>query len=226
MTNPNLTEIVCVIDRSGSMAKIKSDAIGGFNTFLKDQKAVGTPCKFTYVQFDEEYELVYDGINIQGMPPLNDGTFVPRGMTALYDAIGRTINAVGERLAKTPEDKRPGRVVFVILTDGLENASREFHRDRVFSMISTQRNEFNWEFVFLAANMDAQEVAASIGIKYAANFTPDGAHTNQIYANVSRGVTRHRKAAFCSVEMTKSLADIDDAVDVTVDPGTTASGEQ
>jgi hypothetical protein len=194
MTNPNLTEIICVIDRSGSMAAIRDDAIGGFNTFLEEQKKIDKPCNLTYVQFDDEYEVVHNGVPIKDVSPLTPATFVPRGWTALLDAIGRTIDTVGMRLMGTPENQRPGKVIFVILTDGEENSSREYKRSLILEMITRQREKYNWEFVFLAANQDAISVGREMGIQYAANFTPDSAHVGRTYSRASKALTNFRNA--------------------------------
>jgi len=159
-----LTEIICVADRSGSMASICTDAIGSFNTFLEDQQAFPGECLFTYTQFDGVYEIIHSGISIQKITPLDKTTYVPRGATALLDAIGKTIDAVGNRLANTPEDQRPERILFVILTDGCENASKMYTRSQIFDKITHQRDVYNWQFVFLAAGQDAFDEATSIGI--------------------------------------------------------------
>lgn len=209
MTDQNLTEIICIIDRSGSMANIRNDAIGGFNTFLKEQQKIKSDrCLFTYAQFDDEYEVVHDCKPIEDIPPLDESTFVPRSSTALLDAMGKTIASVGERLAKTDEDKRPSIVIVMILTDGQENASREYTKQRINEMVKTQREQFKWEFVFLAANQDAIAEAHSYGIqaKNAANFSPDSAGMGTIYGNVSKGVTSYR-ATKCSADLK-----VDDAV--------------
>lgn len=169
------THISVVLDRSGSMNSIRNDTIGGFNQFLKDQQAVSGKATITLVQFDHAYKSVYDSIPIADAKPLDEQTFVPRGSTALLDAIGRTINDLGARLSEQPEDARPEKVVFVIITDGEENASHEFSLDAINQMIKTQREVYSWEFVFLGANQDAIKAAVNIGISpqaalsYAAN---------------------------------------------------------
>ena len=156
-------EIVCVIDRSGSMQTVKEDAIGGFNTFIEKQRELEGEASVTFVQFDDRYELVYENKPLKDVPLLNDKTFEPRGMTALLDAMGKTINSVGDRLAKTAEKDRPEKVIMVILTDGEENHSKEFTRDVVFNMVDHQRNKYSWEFIFLAADQDAIDVGRTYG---------------------------------------------------------------
>ncbi len=168
--NNNLTEIACVIDRSGSMESIRDDAIGGFNSFLDTQKKQPGDARLTLVLFDNEYLVPENGTPLARVKPLDATTYVPRGSTALYDAIGRTINEVGARLASTPEPDRPGKVIVAILTDGQENASTEFSRETIATMISHQQKAYAWEFVFLAANQDAVTAAEAIAIKKADAF--------------------------------------------------------
>lgn len=194
MTNPNLTEIICVVDRSGSMGSIRDDAVGGFNTFLAEQKKVDRPCKFTYAQFDSEYELVHNGVALHNVRPLDHTTYVPRGSTALLDAIGRTVNEVGARLQNTPEDERPGKVLFVILTDGHENSSQEFTRPQINEMITHQRDKYKWEFIFLAANQDAIKTGGDMGISRSFNFAATGQFVKGVYASAARSVTSYRLA--------------------------------
>lgn len=161
MTDKNKTEIVVVLDRSGSMAGIASDMRGGFDTFIAEQKKIPGECSVSLIQFDDHYEVVYQGKPIEAVPPLK---LDPRGSTALLDAIGRTINDTGVRLAKLPEALRPGKVAVVIITDGHENASREYTKAQIETMINVQRGTFAWEFFFLGAQQDAIAVAKSYGI--------------------------------------------------------------
>jgi hypothetical protein len=155
-----------------------AEAVGGFNGFLDSQQKLPGDARLTLVLFDHEYIVTYDGRPIKEVPPLDGHTYVPRGTTALLDAIGRTINTIGERLDKTPEPDRPGKVLIVILTDGLENASQEFKRNQIYSMIKHQREKYSWEFIFLRANQDAIQAGSAIGIptSNAATFneTPEG----------------------------------------------------
>lgn len=157
----DLTDITMVVDRSGSMAAIKSDAEGGINTFIDQQKKESGEALLTLVQFDTEYEFVHSGVPVKKVPAF---TLVPRGSTALLDAVGRAINETGARLAKMDEPSRPGLVVFVIVTDGQENSSREFKREQIRRMIEHQQSAYNWQFTFLAANQDAFAEGAAMGI--------------------------------------------------------------
>ena len=161
MTDPAYTDITMVLDRSGSMQSIRDDTIGGFDAFLADQRTQPGRCTVSLVQFDNEYEEVYVGRELADVPGL---TLVPRGSTAMLDAIGRAVNATGARLAALPEERRPGTVIVGVMTDGLENASREFSHREVKALIEQQEQVYGWTFMYLGANQDAIEVGASIGV--------------------------------------------------------------
>ena len=161
----DLTEIAFVLDRSGSMNPITADAIGGFNTFLLAQQALSGQARLTLVLFDHEYLVAHNNVDIHAVPPLDNKTYVPRGMTALLDAVGRTIDDMGVRLAGTPEEDRPAKVIVAILTDGQENASRDYTFAKVSAMIKHQQEKYSWEFIFLAANQDAIAAAGAISIQ-------------------------------------------------------------
>ncbi|MEM8558627.1 MAG: hypothetical protein AAGG50_12465 [Bacteroidota bacterium] len=193
--NHALTELVCILDRSGSMESIRADAIGGFNAFLGEQKKLDGEARLTLVLFDHEYDRRLDAAPLAEVEPLTEATFVPRGNTALLDAIGRTIDDVGARLARTPEAERPGSILVCILTDGMENASSDYTRDRVKSMIEHQQKKYGWEFQFLAANQDAFAEASRIGIARpnAMPFAADAAGTKAAFAQVSARATKARK---------------------------------
>ena len=190
----DLTEIAFVLDRSGSMNPIAADAIGGFNTFLASQQALPGEARLTLVLFDHEYLVVHDNVAIRQVPPLDAKTFVPRGMTALLDAVGRTIDDVGVRLAATPEEQRPAKVIVAILTDGQENASRDYTFSRVAGMIKHQQEKYSWEFLFLAANQDAIAAAGalSIGAKDAIAFQATGQGIRHANAQLNERVTLSR----------------------------------
>ena len=159
--NQNLTEIACVIDRSGSMESMKAEAIMGFNAFLQEQKAAPGDVRFTLVLFDNEYLKVVDHKPLQSVQPLTDKTFEPRGTTALLDAMGRTIDEIGARLSKTPEHDRPSKVIIACMTDGAENASKHYSNDKLAKMIEHQRTVYNWEFIFLGATLQSRTMAKS-----------------------------------------------------------------
>src|SRR5213593_4061464 len=167
------THIAVLLDRSGSMADVKDETISGFNYFLKEQKSAGDNASFTLVQFDSEStDVVHEARPVRDVPDLNQDTYRPRGSTPLLDALGSTINSTGRTLAAIPEANRPDKVVFVVITDGQENASHQFTKARVKEMIDHQTGKYNWQFVYLGANQDAFAEAGAVGIAmaHAANF--------------------------------------------------------
>lgn len=201
--NMDLVEVACVVDRSGSMESICSDAIGGFNSFLAGQKAQPDSARFTLVLFDHEYSLIHNGSDIQVVEPLNGKTFVPRGSTALLDAIGRTIDDMGERLNRTPEEERPGKVILAILTDGQENASQDYSVEKVGEMLRHQQEKYQWEVVFLAANQDAILAARELSIPNAINFcaSPDGVQS--AFSELNADINFRRESQRESTRKTK-----------------------
>ena len=192
--NENLTEIIFVLDRSGSMSGLEGDTIGGFNSFVARQKQQEGETRITAVLFDDKYELLWNGI-AASQAVLTEREYFVRGCTALLDAVGKTILDVGCRLAETKEDKRPGKVIFVIITDGLENASREFTYEKVRQLIQHQQEKYGWEFIFLAANIDTEQEAGNLGISQEEAFSFDAskAGIEKMYCMVCEEVTQRRK---------------------------------
>ncbi len=190
----NLTHICCITDRSGSMAHIKDDVIGGFNTLIEEQRKQPGDCTVTYCQFDDRYEMVYADTPLDQVPLLTDETFIPRGGTALLDAIGRTIATTGERLAAMDEAARPGKVLCIIITDGQENQSREYQREQVRDMIKLQTEKYSWEFIYLGADEHAFQEAASMGLKLGnvVRFAGTGRGTRSAYGATSQAVSSYR----------------------------------
>lgn len=186
--------IVCVIDRSGSMDAVVEDAIGGYNAFLKSQKELPTPATWSLVLFDHEYEMVERNVPVAHAEPLDARRYVPRGTTALLDAIGRTMDDTGKALAQLPEAERPNKVLIAILTDGLENASKDYSRQRISEMIDHQRQVYNWEFLFLAAGQDAISAARAISIPApnAMNFANTKTGHRDAYAALSKKTSSYR----------------------------------
>jgi hypothetical protein len=199
--NKNLTDITVVLDRSQSMTSIKEEAEGGLNHFIREQQKLPGYAYFTLINFDTNYEVIYDGVNIQEVEKC---TIEPRGMTALLDAVGRTITETGLRLSNIEEDKRPGLVVIVIVTDGAENASKEFTKSRIKEMIEKQQSEFSWQFTFLGANQDAFAEAADLGISKNSTmtYTPDKAQ--DVFYAASRNVSSMRVATASNVSLNNS----------------------
>ena len=198
MTNKTLTEIVAIIDRSGSMHNLTKDTIGGFNSFLAEQKKNSGKAKLTLVQFDDKYQIDYDGEDINSVKDLDDSTYRPRGNTALLDAVGKTIVTIGERLSKTPEDERPGQVIFLIITDGQENASKDYREaSKIAEMVKHQTDTYNWTFVFLGGGDAAfnQGMALGFSANNTHNYSANAAGTSNLYRSVSKGVSRRRDKA-------------------------------
>lgn len=193
----NKTDITIILDRSGSMDSVKSDTIGGFNSFLTSQQQNETEAALSLVQFDDQYETLYIDKDIRQADRLAENTFQPRGMTALFDAVGRTINSVGQRLAATAENERPDKVLMVIMTDGFENASKEFSAGKVGEMIKHQRDVYGWEFMFIGANQDAVLSAQQIGISTAASITyaANAAGTNLAFAQMASKINAYRSSS-------------------------------
>lgn len=214
MLNNNLTEIVFILDRSGSMMHLTDDTIGGFNSFIEKQKSEPGEALLTTVLFDDQYEILHNGINLNEVQALTKDQYWARGATAMYDAIGKTINEVGHRLSETPEHHRPGKVIFVITTDGMENASREFTQAKVKEMIQHQTEKYSWEFVFLGANIDSAKTAENIGINkgYAADYVYSAQGTSSMYEAVDCAVSSLRSTGSVTANWADCLATpVDDA---------------
>lgn len=159
-----LTELVFILDKSGSMGGLESDTIGGCNSMLEKQKVVEGECHITTVLFDNNYELLHDRIDIRAVSKITEKEYCVGGSTALIDAIGRTIDKIGSAQKYTTEDYRAEKVLFIIITDGEENSSRKYTAEKVRQMIEHQKTKYGWEFIFLGANIDAVETAAHFGI--------------------------------------------------------------
>ena len=192
-----LTELVFILDRSGSMSGLESDTIGGYNGLLEKQKQEEGEAVITTVLFDDHVELLHDRISLRGVAPITEKEYFVRGSTALLDAIGKTISKIGNAQKHTAEEERAERVLFVITTDGMENASREYSLKLVREMIERQKARYGWEFLFLGANIDAAETAESFGIHrdMAVNYNPDGEGTQLNYQVLSDVVTSFRDGA-------------------------------
>ena len=186
----NLTEIVFILDRSGSMAGLEDDTIGGFNSMIRKQKGEqGEACVST-ILFDNHSEVIHDRVDIQKIHPMTHEQYYVRGCTALLDAVGKSIRHIGNVHKYAREEDRPEKTIFVITTDGMENASREYSYDRVRRMIEHQKEKYGWEFLFLGANIDAAKEAAQFGITEdrAANYHADQQGTAVIYEAMSEAI--------------------------------------
>lgn len=189
-----LTELIFILDRSGSMSGLGSDTIGGYNAMLEKQKKEPGEAVITTVLFDDKYELFHDRINIRGIEPITEKEYYVRGTTALLDAVGRTISKIVNVQKHTVEDERAENVMFVITTDGMENASREYSYEKIRRMIEHQKSKYGWEFIFLGANIDAVDTAERFGIGQdrAVNYNADSEGTLLNYEVISETVSNLR----------------------------------
>ena len=189
------TELVFILDKSGSMHGLEQDTIGGFNSMLQKQKELDGECRITTVLFDNRYELLHDRIDIRAVSSMTEKEYQVGGTTALLDAIGRTVQKLASVQKNTAKEYRADRVLFVIITDGQENASREYSSDRVKEMIQLEKEKYGWEFVFLGANIDAVETAGQLGISRdrAVDYVPDGAGTALNFQMMSETVAAFRE---------------------------------
>lgn len=190
----NLTELIFILDRSGSMSGLESDTIGGFNSLIEKQKKEAGEAIITTVLFDNEYQILHDRINLKGITPMTDKEYYVRGCTALLDAIGKTINKIINVQRHTSEDNRAEKVMFVIITDGMENSSNEYTYSKIKKLIETQKSKYNWEFLFLGANIDAIDTAAKFGITEdkAANYHADSHGTMVNYEAINYAMSNVR----------------------------------
>jgi uncharacterized protein YegL len=203
MMKKNLTELVFIIDRSGSMSGFEADTIGGFNSTLEKQKAEEGECLVSTILFDNETIVIHDRAPLSEIAPMTERDYRPRGYTALLDAVGGAIHHIGNIHKYARKEDVPERTIFVITTDGMENASRNYSRDKVRAMIKKQTEKYGWEFIFLGANIDAAETASSLGIKKerAANYCQSSEGFTNCYDAIESYITMSRRSV--------SEADID-----------------
>lgn len=190
-----MTELVFILDKSGSMSGLENDTIGGYNSMLKKQKEVEGDCVITTVLFDNNLELLHDRIDIKAVNPITDKEYTIGGMTALCDAIGMAINKIDNGQKHTAEDYRAEKVMFVIITDGYENSSRKYTSDKIKKMIEQHKKEQQWEFVFLGANIDAVETANEFGINAdrASDYVADSMGTSTAYEMMGSTISCFRQ---------------------------------
>ncbi len=193
----NLTELVFILDRSGSMAGLEQDTIGGFNAMMKKQRREPGEALISTVLFDSESQVIHDRVPLDQVPVLTEEEYYVRGCTALLDAVGGAIHHISNVHKYARREDVPERTLFVITTDGLENASRRYSYEKVKAMIERQKKEYGWEFLFLGANIDAAREAARFGISAdrAANYLADREGTGVIYETVSEAVCQVRSCA-------------------------------
>ncbi|MDD3221550.1 MAG: VWA domain-containing protein [Clostridia bacterium] len=197
-----LTELVFILDRSGSMGGLECDTIGGFNSMIERQKKQAGEVNVTTVLFDDRYDVIHDRFPLDVIPPMTSDDYYVRGCTALLDAVGKTIHKVENIQKHLPEEHKAEKVIFVITTDGMENASREYNYEHIKRMIERQKGTYGWEFMFLGANIDAVMEASRFGI------SPDRAVT---YKNESQGVQMNYRVVsetVCSMRSAPQMANV------------------
>lgn len=194
MMRNDLTELVFILDRSGSMLNLTDDTIGGFNSTLAKQRKETGEALVTTVLFDDRVELLHDRLDVRGVSPLTRDDYFVRGSTALLDAIGQTVTRIARNHSRTAEEYRPGKTVFVIITDGYENASREYSFARVKSLIEHEKSKYGWEFLFLGANIDAAQTAERMGIDadHAADFHADSRGVGVSFSAAGEAISQVR----------------------------------
>jgi len=208
MTNPNYTHITVLLDESGSMERLAEDTRGGFNTFLKEQKEVEGKATMTVCKFAGGYEVLAAMKDIKKVKALTGATYRPSGGTALLDAMGKCITDLGKALAELSEEDRPGKVLFLIITDGEENASQEWSKAKIAEMVKTQEEVYKWNFMYLGANVDAFHESAALGIRAsnAIGYTASSKGMHQAYTvmSASLGAVRGLNAQDMSLDMFSS----------------------
>ncbi len=193
-TTNNLTELVFILDRSGSMAGLESDTVGGFNTMIEKQKKEDGACFVSTVLFDSVSHVLHDRLPLARIPKMTEKDYIPQGCTALLDAIGDAIRHIGNIHKYARKEDVPAHTMFVMTTDGMENASHGYDSDTIKSMISRQKEKYGWEFLFIGANIDAVETAAryGIGADRAVNYHADQKGTEVVYDTVAKTVASFR----------------------------------
>lgn len=204
--NNNLTELVFILDRSGSMSGLENDTIGGFNSMLEKQRGVEGDVLISTVLFDSENKVLHDRVDIRNVRNMTGEDYTVGGCTALLDALGDTINHISKVQHNLPAALRPAKTMFVITTDGQENSSRRYTYDTVKKMIQEKQKEYDWEFIFLGANIDAISTAGSLGISAdrATNYCCDSIGTEKNYSAISEAIKNYRCAPACAAK--ESLA--------------------
>ena len=203
----NLTEIVFILDRSGSMSGLEADTIGGFNSMIEKQKKAEGEALISTVLFDNTSEVIHDRVSVQNIKPMTDEDYTVRGCTALLDAIGGAIHHIGNVHKYARAEDVPEHTLFVITTDGMENASRRYDSEKVKKMIERQKEKYGWEFLFLGANIDAVETARHFGVSEdrAVNYHSDSEGTQPNYEVVSEAICAVRCSTPLDAEWKKRI---------------------
>ena len=207
----DLTELLMILDMSGSMYSLRDDTIGGYNSLIEEQKKEEGSAIVTTVLFNDGYSVVHDRIDINDVKPMTSADYVPQGTTAMLDAVGKAITSIGQKLAEMPEEQRPSKVMVTIITDGYENASREYSWDVIKAMIKEQREKYSWIFTFIGADIDTMAVSNNLGIdsRLSKSYTKSVDGSNSVYKSVSKAMKRVR-ASVDAVSMEEVSADLDE----------------
>lgn len=194
-TEAEPVQIVCILDRSGSMQSLAGDVIGGYNSFLEKQKKESGKAEVTTILFDDQYEKISDAVNLNDVEELTSAVYYARGNTALMDAVGRTITETLANMEKNKVCPAKRRVLIMIMTDGLENASKEYSKSTVKALIDSTTKEYNWNYVFIGANIDSASEAQNIGISsnHAANYAPDSAGVRKSFERMGEAASEVRE---------------------------------
>ena len=210
----DLTELLMILDMSGSMYELRDDTIGGYNSLIEEQKKEDGDAVVTTVLFNHNYTLVHDRVNINDVEPLTSNEYVPNGTTAMLDAIGKAMTSVGQALAAMPEEERPGKVMVTIITDGYENASKEYNWSTIQSMIKEQREKYSWIFTFIGADIDTMEVSSNLGIdaRLSRSYTKSAVGSRSVYMSVSSAMKKAR-ASTDSLSMEELTEDLSVSLD-------------
>jgi uncharacterized protein YegL len=192
----DLTEIVAILDRSGSMNSLATDTIGGYNNFIKTQSELPGDANLTTVLFDDEYELLHDRVDIKNVKPITNNEYFVRGQTALLDALGKTIKDIGTKLNDMNESDRPSKVIVLVITDGYENASHKYTNEIIKEMVERQQNVYNWQFLFFGANIDSFNTGVSIGFSggHTVDYSPTIKGLESVYTAMTN-ITKHYRGS-------------------------------
>lgn len=205
----NITELVFILDRSGSMSGLESDTIGGFNAMIEKQKKQEGECYVSTILFDNISEVLHDRVRLEDIQKMTEDDYTVRGCTALIDAIGGAIHHIGNIHKYARKEDVPEHTLFVITTDGMENASRKYTSDQVKKMIKHQKEKYGWEFIFIGANIDAVETAANFGIDRdrAVNYRADSKGTKVLYDTVAEAACNVRASKKLNADWSKQIDD-------------------
>jgi uncharacterized protein YegL len=188
-----LKEVICILDKSGSMQSMRAEVTTGFNKFVQEQKTLNNDIKLTLILFDNLDYVIHDRIDINEIPQLNQSVYVPQGMTAYFDALGRAIDNTGVRLKNTPEDEKPEKVIVMVFTDGEENSSVVYDGKKLKGMIEHQEEIYDWSFMFFGSKIDALVSSEEIGIKNYSNVEFSKSGINAMYSTLSRSIVDYDK---------------------------------